>query len=383
MTDKIELSIELPPEEVYAFCGKNDKTIKIIESQFPVKIIARGTHIKLIGKQGAVTKAEEQIRKILHIHKKEGKNLNKKDFDKILTGISENGVESVEEFISSSISVPYKNKRITPVTPTQQKYVEMINKNDIVFGIGPAGTGKTYLAMTMAVHYLTSGRVARIILVRPAVEAGERLGFLPGDIAEKFDPYVRPLYDALFEMIEPEKIRAYRETGIIEIAPLAFMRGRTLNKAFVILDEGQNTSIEQMKMFLTRLGNDSKAVITGDITQMDLPNNEVSGLVHVQYILKDIRGISFVYFEERDIVRHELVKKIVSAYQKSEREYKFKLKKKIDRRDKEYIAETTYEGLVNKLGQPSRHHHSKNQHLENQDADVDIEESNENNMTKE
>jgi len=194
--------------------------------------------------------------------------------------------------------------------------VDAIRNHDVVFGIGPAGTGKTYLAVAMAVASLTQGRVSRIILVRPAVEAGERLGFLPGDIAQKFDPYVRPLYDALYEMMEADHIKHALETGVIEIAPLAFMRGRTLNRSFIILDEAQNTTVEQMKMFLTRLGFDSQAVITGDITQIDLPRTVRSGLIHVQSVLRDIPNIAFHYFDERDVVRHELVQLIVRAYER-------------------------------------------------------------------
>lgn len=369
MSKRTELTIELPPEEVFSFCGKNDHTIKIIEKQLSVKIVARGNHIKLIGHQESVLKAEEQIKKLLLIHKKEGKFINKKHFDKMISDMGQRGADSIEGFLSSSIPVPLKSKRITPITATQHKYVDTIQKNDIVFGIGPAGTGKTYLAMTMAVYCLVTERVSRIILVRPAVEAGERLGFLPGDIAEKFDPYVRPLYDALFEMLDPEKINAYRESGIIEIAPLAFMRGRTLNKAFVILDEGQNTSIEQMKMFLTRLGADSKAVITGDVTQTDLPENTVSGLIHVQHVLKNIDGIEFVYFAEQDIVRHNLVRKIVAAYDSAEKSERF-FRPSGRHTSDEYLGGTSYDQLVKKLGNPSRRHHKR--------ADESIEAENEN-----
>ncbi|MBI1290567.1 AAA family ATPase [bacterium] len=222
----------------------------------------------------------------------------------------------ISEIFLDDIPLPLKRRRLSPITGGQKTYIEMIRKKDIVFGIGPAGTGKTYLAVAMAVSALISGKVSRIILCRPAVEAGEKLGFLPGDMKEKLDPYVRPLYDALYEMMEAERIRQALETGVIEIAPLAFMRGRTLNNSFVILDEAQNTSPEQMKMFLTRLGFESKAVITGDVTQVDLPRGTKSGLVHVQEVLAKVDDIAFVRFGQKDVVRHDLVMKIVEAYEK-------------------------------------------------------------------
>jgi phosphate starvation-inducible PhoH-like protein len=222
---------------------------------------------------------------------------------------------NLEAKISESIPVFSKRGVIRPKTPGQRRYVEAIKTHDLVFGIGPAGTGKTYLAMAMAVSALKSNKVSRIILTRPAVEAGERLGFLPGDIAAKVDPYLRPLYDALYDMMPPETMEGYMERGVIEVAPLAFMRGRTLNNAFVILDEAQNSTIEQMKMFLTRLGFDSKAVVTGDITQIDLPSPKMSGLLDVQSVLSEVEGIVFIYFSAEDVVRHELVQRIIEAYE--------------------------------------------------------------------
>jgi len=219
----------------------------------------------------------------------------------------------------SNIPVSSKKRFIVPKTETQKEYIEAIQRYDIVIGIGPAGTGKTYLAMAMAVNALLKKQVTRIVLARPAVEAGEKLGFLPGDIEEKVSPYLRPLYDALFDMMEPEKVAKYIERGVIEIAPLAFMRGRTLNDSFIILDEAQNTTSEQMKMYLTRLGFNSKTVITGDVTQIDLPAGKLSGLVEAERILKGIEGIRFVYFSERDVVRHRLVQEIIRAYERYER----------------------------------------------------------------
>jgi phosphate starvation-inducible protein PhoH and related proteins len=225
---------------------------------------------------------------------------------------------SLKELFLNNIPVSSKRRFIIPKTENQKRYLDSIKGFDIVFGVGPAGTGKTYLAMAMAVNALLKKEVARIVLARPAIEAGEKLGFLPGDIQEKVNPYLRPLYDALYDMMESEKVMNLMERGVIEIAPLAFMRGRTLNDAFVILDEAQNTTTEQMKMFLTRLGFNSKAVITGDVTQIDLPSNRASGLVEVMKILEGIGGITFVSFSERDVVRHKLVQAIIKAYERYE-----------------------------------------------------------------
>jgi phosphate starvation-inducible protein PhoH and related proteins len=226
---------------------------------------------------------------------------------------------SVKDLFFNNIPISSKKRFIIPKTETQRQYIESIRNFDIVIGIGPAGTGKTYLAMAMAIHAFLKKQVSRIVLARPAVEAGEKLGFLPGDIYEKFNPYLRPLYDALLDMMEAEKAGKLIERGVIEIAPLAFMRGRTLNDSFVILDEAQNTTTEQMKMYLTRLGFNSKTVITGDITQIDLPHGRLSGLIEAEKILKNTEGIKFVYFSERDVVRHKLVQEIVKAYEKYEK----------------------------------------------------------------
>ncbi|MEE4363653.1 MAG: PhoH family protein [Desulfotignum sp.] len=239
------------------------------------------------------------------------------DLDAAISLIKKNGENRLKPLFSQTVFVTAKNKPIRPRSLAQQKYVNAIQARDIVFGIGPAGTGKTYLAMAMAVAALCRGDVQKIILTRPAVEAGEALGFLPGDLAEKINPYLRPLYDALYDMLDFEKARAYIDQEIIEIAPIAFMRGRTLNNAFIILDEAQNTTSQQMKMFLTRIGYNSKAVVTGDITQIDLPAGKKSGLVEVRKILSRIKGIDFIYFSKADVVRHQLVSDIIDAYEKN------------------------------------------------------------------
>ncbi len=233
--------------------------------------------------------------------------------------MSEGQTTSVKDLFLNNIPVSSKKRFIIPKTETQRQYIEAIRNHDIVIGIGPAGTGKTYLAMAMAINAFLKKQVSRIVLARPAVEAGEKLGFLPGDLYEKVNPYLRPLYDALFDMMEAEKAGKLVDRGIIEIAPLAFMRGRTLNDSFIILDEAQNTTSEQMKMYLTRLGFNSKTVITGDITQIDLPHGKASGLIEVEKILSGVEGIKFVYFSEKDVVRHKLVQEIVRAYERYEK----------------------------------------------------------------
>lgn len=248
-----------------------------------------------------------------------GHPLRPEDIAFALKSISSGAEQSLRELLSKNISITSKKGVITPKTEHQGQYIEAIKTNDMVIGIGPAGTGKTYLAMAMAVNALLKKEVSRIVLARPAVEAGEKLGFLPGDMYEKVNPYLRPLYDALFDMMDAEKAGRLIERGVIEIAPLAFMRGRTLNDSFIILDEAQNTTSEQMKMYLTRLGFNSKTVITGDTTQIDLPTGKASGLIEIERILKGISGIQFVYFSEKDVVRHKLVQEIVKAYDRDER----------------------------------------------------------------
>lgn len=250
---------------------------------------------------------------------REGFNLNAEDLRLAIQSATSDTEPSLKELFANNIAVASKKRFIIPKTEVQRQYVEAIKTNDIVIGIGPAGTGKTYLAMAMAINALLRKEVSRIVLARPAIEAGEKLGFLPGDMYEKVNPYLRPLYDALFDMMDTEKAGKLIEKGIIEIAPLAFMRGRTLNDSFIILDEAQNTTSEQMKMYLTRLGFNSKTVITGDTTQIDLPHGKISGLVEIENILKGIEGIRFIYFTEKDVVRHRLVQEIVRAYERFEK----------------------------------------------------------------
>ncbi len=310
----MELQIQLrDDEEARNLFGRNDENLKLIQGAFKVQIIARHDKIKIIGEENPAEQAKRLLENLLGVIRKEGQ-LRREDVRYFLRSAQEGGV-TFKDLSSDTIEVDSRRRTVVPRTPGQRAYVEAIRKYDIVFGIGPAGTGKTYLAMAMAVNALKKGRVSRIILARPAVEAGESLGFLPGDLYAKVSPYLRPLYDALYEMMDAEKAKHHIENGIIEVAPLAYMRGRTLNDSFIILDEAQNSTSDQMKMFLTRLGFDSKAVITGDITQVDLPTGRVSGLIHVQSILSEIEGIHFSYFTEKDVVRHELVQKIIRAYE--------------------------------------------------------------------
>lgn len=295
--------------------GNFDRNIKLIEDELDVNVIVRDTHIKIVGDETNVELAYVVIKKLLDIIDR-GENIDKTRVRYAISLALEGREDLIEQIVDEVVCISHRGKQVKCKTFGQRLYVNAIKDNDIVFGIGPAGTGKTYLAVAMAVAAFKNKEVSRIILTRPAVEAGEKLGFLPGDLQNKVDPYLRPLYDALFDLFGPETYPKLLESGIIEIAPLAYMRGRTLDDSFVILDEGQNTTQEQMKMFLTRLGVGSKAVITGDITQIDLPRNQESGLVEATHILKDIDGIEFVYLTHRDIVRHELVMKIVQSYEK-------------------------------------------------------------------
>ncbi|MCI0659073.1 MAG: PhoH family protein [Acidobacteria bacterium] len=279
-----------------------------------MRIAARGAEIHLSGSPADLDRAERLLLQMVDLLES-GYSFRRGDVDIATRLLRDNPEAVLTEFFSQGRVKASPGRAITPKTLNQRLYVETIRSHDLIFAIGPAGTGKTYLAVAMAVAFLNEKQVNRIILARPAVEAGEKLGFLPGDMAEKVDPYFRPLYDALFHMVEREKAAALLEKGIIEIAPLAFMRGRTLNDSFVILDEAQNTTSEQMKMFLTRIGLNTKVVITGDITQIDLPPGRTSGLIEAQSVVADIEGIRFVYFDERDVVRHPLVQSIIKAYE--------------------------------------------------------------------
>lgn len=306
--------------------GEHDRNIKLIEKLEPVKLVVRGNNLSITGENISVDLVENLIIQLYSLLEK-GYPIYPADIDYAHRILSSNRSVSLEKIFLDTVFISSKKRLITPKSIVQKLYIDLIRNYDIVFAIGPAGTGKTYLAMAMAVSSLLDKKVNRIVLARPAVEAGEKLGFLPGDLAEKVNPYLRPLYDALFDMIDFDKASALIHKGVIEVAPLAFMRGRTLNDSFVILDEAQNTTSEQMKMFLTRLGFGSKAVITGDITQIDLPYDKTSGLVEAETILKKVEGIKFVHFTEIDVVRHPLVQDVIRAYNHLDRGKK-KSKKK-------------------------------------------------------
>ncbi|MBI2871154.1 MAG: PhoH family protein [Candidatus Omnitrophica bacterium] len=302
--------------EAQRLFGPRDEHLKLISRAFGVTLIGRGETLTIGGEKDTVERSEQFIHQLLECSRK-GQVLSRTDITQALVLFQQNGTFDLGRQISEAIEVPSKRKHVVPRTRTQREYIEAIKRHDVVFGIGPAGTGKTYLAIAMAVAALVRQIVSRIILARPAVEAGEQLGFLPGTVTEKVNPYLRPLYDALYEMMEFDRVQQLLNRGIIEVAPLAFMRGRTLNDSFIILDEAQNTTSGQMLMFLTRLGFDSKAVITGDVTQVDLPRGKASGLVEAQKLLKGIEGIRFVQFGGEDVVRHRLVQEVISAYKKT------------------------------------------------------------------
>jgi phosphate starvation-inducible PhoH-like protein len=305
-------------QETQSLFGLHDQNIKAIEREFKVKATVRNEHLKLSGTLTNIKKASNLIEYLINAIRSSQSEVSSLELYQLMKNFKENKKISAMPDMAVTQHVS-KTRMIGPKTPGQREYVEAIKKHDIVFGVGPAGTGKTYLAMACAVEALNKQEVRRIILTRPAIEAGESLGFLPGDMYEKISPYLRPLYDAIYDMMDAERIEKYLETGIVEVAPLAYMRGRTLNDAFIILDEAQNCTVEQMKMFLTRLGFDSKAVITGDITQSDLPNGKPLGLMEAKEILADIEGIKFIYLTGSDVVRHALVQKIIEAYDKANR----------------------------------------------------------------
>lgn len=304
-------------EHAISLFGSFDENIKLLEKEFDVSFITRGSEIKIKGDIENVDKAKRTINNLLLLINK-GEALNEQNIRYVLSLVRDGNDDKIASISSDCVCISAKGKPIKAKTLGQKKYIESIKNNTIVFGIGPAGTGKTYLAVALAVSAFRDKQVNRIILTRPAVEAGEKLGFLPGDLQQKVDPYLRPLYDALFDMLGPENFQKYQERGNIEVAPLAYMRGRTLDDSFIILDEAQNTTPEQMKMFLTRLGFGSKIVVTGDITQIDLPDGKRSGLVEVIKILKNVEDIETVKFTQKDVVRHRLVQDIIKAYEKHE-----------------------------------------------------------------
>ncbi len=313
--------MKLDGVDTLGLLGLNDANLQIVENKFDSSIVARGDTITIRGTATEVDQVEKIFKELIFLLNKNG-SLTTNDVDTVIDLVTTNGEPALPKMLSSSLSSAEldatilftKNQIIRAKTAGQREYLHAVKKNDIVFAVGPAGTGKTYMAVALAVASLKNNEITKIVLTRPAVEAGESLGFLPGDLKEKIDPYLRPLYDALDDMISGEKLRGYLEKHVIEIAPLAYMRGRTLNNAFVILDEAQNASAMQMKMFLTRLGPNSRAIITGDVTQIDLPSKSASGLVQIQEVLKGVAGIAFVYLDKNDVVRHKLVKDIIEAY---------------------------------------------------------------------
>ena len=311
--DRMEHTLEL--------FGSFDNNVKLLEEEYGVSITSRGTFIKVCGEDERVLLAVKAIEGLLNLINK-GEALSEQNIRYVMSLVEEGKEQKIDNIANDCVCITAKGRPIKAKTLGQKRYVEGIRDNTIMFGVGPAGTGKTYLAVAMAVKAFRAHEINRIVLTRPAVEAGEKLGFLPGDLQNKVDPYLRPLYDALFDMLGVENYQKHMERNSIEVAPLAYMRGRTLDDSFIILDEAQNTTPEQMKMFLTRLGFNSKAVITGDVTQIDLPDAKRSGLVEAVKILKNIKGIGIVNFTEKDVVRHHLVQKIIKAYEQYEEEGK-------------------------------------------------------------
>jgi len=306
-------------EEAKALFGPHNDHLKAIEKKLAVKVHTKGGNVVIEGDALDVELAGRLLRELQRLLKR-GYPIYVSDIDFAIRILSSDRSTNLEDIFLDTVYISSQKKVVTPKSVVQKEYIDTMRTHDMVIGIGPAGTGKTYLAMAMALSFLMKKEVQRIVLTRPAVEAGEKLGFLPGDLYEKINPYLRPLYDALHDMLDFDQASKLMERGIIEVAPLAFMRGRTLNDSFVILDEAQNTKPEQMKMFLTRMGFGSKVVITGDITQVDLPDGKASGLIQIQHVLKKIQGIKFVYFSEKDVIRHPLVQDIIKAYEEAEQQ---------------------------------------------------------------
>ncbi len=306
--------IAVPEEGVETLFGSYDENLRQLETTFGVRIRTQGHDLIVEGNPDDEARVERTVTELASLMR-EGYRVSNGDVKTAAQLVSEDAAVALKDYLVRGPARSAGKRQVVPKSVNQRRYLEAIDQHDIVFGIGPAGTGKTYLAMAQAIAFLLQKKVSRIILARPAVEAGEKLGFLPGDLQEKVNPYLRPLYDALYDMLETDRVERLLERGTVEIAPLAFMRGRTLNDAFVILDEAQNTTSEQMKMFLTRLGFGSKAVVTGDVTQIDLPTGKVSGLVEAMKIVSQVDGIAFVLFDDRDVVRHKLVQQIVKAYE--------------------------------------------------------------------
>jgi phosphate starvation-inducible PhoH-like protein len=306
--------VEMPDDGLETLFGPFDENLRSLESALDVTLKTSGHDVVVEGEPENVARAERTLEQLAALLR-DGYRFARGDVKMAAQLLMQSPDVELQDYFLKGSARPAGRRQVAPKSVTQRRYLEAIDAHDIVFGVGPAGTGKTYLAMAQAVAYLLAKRVTRIILARPAVEAGEKLGFLPGDLQEKVNPYLRPLYDALYDMLDVDRVERLLERGIIEVAPIAFMRGRTLNDAFVILDEAQNTTSEQMKMFLTRLGFGSKAVVTGDVTQIDLPTGRVSGLIEALKVVSHVEGIATIYFDERDVVRHQLVQRIVKAYE--------------------------------------------------------------------
>ena len=315
----LSVTIQVPDEGIETLFGSRDENLKQLERYCDVQIRTDGHELLVTGSALNIQRAERIVDGLVGLLR-DGYRFSREDVRRAALLVGQDLEVDLRDFFVKGPLLVSDKRQITPKSVNQKKYLDAIDQHDVVFGIGPAGTGKTYLAMAQAVAYLTSKKVRRIILARPAVEAGEKLGFLPGDLQEKVNPYLRPLYDALYDMLDAERVERLIGRDVIEIAPLAFMRGRTLNDAFVILDEAQNTTTEQMKMFLTRLGFGSKAVVTGDVTQIDLPPGRTSGVVQAIEILRNIDGMSMVFFSDRDVARHPLVQRVVNAYDTSSSE---------------------------------------------------------------